>query len=98
MNSGAWLASTPLRHWPSDPEIRDEILADWEEPYGDRRQDIALIGEAFNEMEVRRLLKNALVTEEEFLLGPEAWQRWPDQLRDWSRDLDEDEQAPEDLH
>ncbi|HRK09117.1 MAG TPA: GTP-binding protein [Pseudobdellovibrionaceae bacterium] len=98
MNSGAWLASTPLRHWPSDPEIRDEILSDWEEPYGDRRQDIALIGEAFNEMEVRRLLKNALVTEEEFLLGPEAWQRWPDQLRDWSRDLDEDEQESNDLH
>ncbi len=98
MNSGAWLASTPLRHWPSDPEERDEILADWEEPYGDRRQDIALIGENFNEMEVRRLLKSTLVTEEEFLLGPEAWQRWPDQLRDWSRDLEEEEPEAGDLH
>ncbi|CAN5702752.1 hypothetical protein BH10BDE1_BH10BDE1_02360 [soil metagenome] len=88
--AGAWMAATPMREWPEDPLEREDIMADWVPPYGDRRQEIAIMGFELNEFELRRSFKACLLTDEEFELGPEGWAKWPDPLPDWSVDSGDD--------
>lgn len=88
--SGAWMAATPMREWPDDPIEREEIMADWVPPYGDRRQEICIIGFELNEFELRKSFKSCMLTDEEFALGPEAWAKWADPLPDWSVEDGED--------
>ncbi|MDZ4081463.1 MAG: GTP-binding protein [Bdellovibrionales bacterium] len=92
-STGAWWAATPMRDWPDDPLEREEIMADWIAPHGDRRQEFSIIGFHLNEMELRRELKNCLLSDEEFSAGPEAWALIEDPLPDWNlieEDLEDD--------
>lgn len=93
---GAWMAATPMREWPEDPAERDAIMEQWEQPYGDRRQEFAIMGFALNEMQLRRELKACLLTDEELGAGPAAWSRWSDPLPDWSGDPIDN--APDEIH
>ena len=88
--SGAWMAATPMREWPDDPLERDQIMSEWVPPYGDRRQEICIIGFDLNEFEIRKSFKACLLTDEEFQLGPEIWAKWADPLPDWSVEERED--------
>lgn len=88
--AGAWMAATPMREWPDDPIEREEIMADWVPPYGDRRQEIAILGFDLNELELRRGFKNCMLTDEEFAQGPDIWTKWSDPLPDWSVDGGDD--------
>lgn len=92
-NSGAWWAATPMKDWPDDPIERDEIMADWLPPYGDRQQEFAIIGLDLQELEIRRKLKSALLTDEEFEQGPLSWAKWEDPLPDWNPIADESEES-----
>lgn len=83
-SAGAWMAATPMGEWPDDPAEREEIMAEWVPPHGDRRQEIAILGFQLNELELRRAFKHCMLTDEEFALSPEEWARWPDTLPDWS--------------
>ncbi len=83
-STGAWWAATPMREWPEDPLAREEIMSDWLPPYGDRRQEFAIIGFDLSEMELRRDLKHCLLTDDEFQAGPEAWSLLDDPLPDWN--------------
>ncbi len=49
------------------------MLRDFDGPYGDRRQEIVMIGLRFDHDVVTKLLDSCLVTEEEFGKGPEFW-------------------------
>lgn len=90
VSAGAWMAATPMGEWPEDPEDRAEIMEEWIPPYGDRRQEFAMMGFDFNELELRRSFKNCLLTDAEFEQGPEQWSRWTDSLPDWSVDAGDD--------
>lgn len=93
-NSGAWWAATPMKEWPDDPMERDEIMADWIPPYGDRQQEFAVIGLNLQELEIRRQLKRALLTDEEFEQGPAVWNQWEDPLPDWNPVADDEDPDP----
>ncbi len=84
--AGAWMAATPMREWPEDPIEREEIMAEWVAPYGDRRQELTIMGYDLNELELRRAFKSCMLTDEEFALGPEQWAKWPDPLPEWTLD------------
>lgn len=86
MAAGAWMAATPMREWPEDPVDREEIMAEWVAPYGDRRQELSIIGYNLNELEIRRAFKACMLTDEEFALGPEQWAKWRDPLPEWTFD------------
>jgi hypothetical protein len=49
-----------------------------QEPYGDRRQEIVMIGIGMDKSRLTAMLDAALLTDEEFALGPEAWSAFPD--------------------
>ena len=54
-----------LASWPDDSDIRASILADFAEPWGDRRQELVFIGEKLNEAVLRERFDRCLLTDRE---------------------------------
>ncbi len=76
---GHWWASAPEAQWPQDAESKAWILKNWEEPYGDRRQELVWIGQNLPRAEMEAALMGCLLRPDEAKLGPAAW---PKRLRD----------------
>ncbi len=45
---GTWWASVPMHRWPDDERAHAYAKANWAEPFGDRRQEIVVIGAGIN--------------------------------------------------
>jgi G3E family GTPase len=88
---GQWWASGGKERWPpaGDPQ-RSEIEAIWEEPYGDRLNELVFIGRDLNRAAIEKAFAACLLTPQELAGGMAAWRRLPDPFPDWSRE-DEDE-------
>ena len=76
--AGTWWCTAPREYWPVDQESKDWILEKFVEPYGDRRQEIVLIGVGLDRPKLEALLSEALLTDEEFEAGPEVWKHYKD--------------------
>ncbi len=81
--AGEWIASQPKDLWPDDPEGRAELERDWQEPWGDRRQEIVLIGAGIDRAALTAMLDVALLTDDEMARGPKAWARMRDPVPSW---------------
>ena len=77
---GLWWVAVPAERWPKDPEQRREIKSRWRSPYGDRRQEIVLIGQDLDRAALERRLESCLLTDTEMAGGVGAWARLPDPL------------------
>jgi len=64
------------------PQVQ-QILNDFVEPYGDRRQELVIIGENIDEKKVTKILDDCLLTEAEFKKGPKEWRKLKDSLPKW---------------
>jgi hypothetical protein len=69
---GKWRCEIPRKEWSDDPEVIKAILADFEEPWGDRRQEIVMIGTEMRSGGEKRLQK-AL---DACLLDDQEWAQW----------------------
>ncbi|MDQ8728402.1 zinc metallochaperone GTPase ZigA [Bradyrhizobium sp. LHD-71] len=81
---GFWWANIPEKQWPNDPAWQQSLKRNWNDFYGDRRQEIVFIGTDMDEDAIRRRLDECLVT------GPpgmrkSAWERLPDPFPVWRR-------------
>ncbi|MFC3123817.1 zinc metallochaperone GTPase ZigA [Pseudoroseomonas globiformis] len=83
--AGFWFAAVPESRWPTDPEWRAEVLRNWVEPHGDRRQEIVFIGVELDEAALRRALDACLLTDGEMRGGPKAWGQLLDPFPAWRR-------------
>lgn len=83
---GEWWASVPGDEWPRDNESRQEIQRQWEQPHGDRRQEIVIIGVEMDEAALRTMLDVCLLTEQEMQLDQSAWQQSADEFGAWDDD------------
>jgi len=81
--AGRWWAVAPRERWPEDADSRAWIESKWAEPFGDRRQEVVLIGVQLDEPYTRALLDTCLLTDEELAMGAEAWAAWPDPFPEW---------------
>ena len=81
-----WWAVLPREQWPKDPENRAWIESKWSEPFGDRRQEVVMIGIGLDEARTRSFLDGCLLTDEEFEAGPETWESLPDPFPEWQLD------------
>ncbi len=80
---GGWWASVPKERWPTHPDALGEVAAKWQEPWGDRRQELVFIGHGMDEAGLRAALDAALVDAREFT--PKVWADLPDPFPGWRR-------------
>lgn len=75
---GTWWTTVEEDEWPDEPDIRDQIREMFDGDYGDRRQEIVLIGSGFDESTLRAALDTCLLTDDELAAGEFIWQTYPD--------------------
>ncbi len=71
--AGRWWATVPREHWPK--AHLGWIEARWQEPFGDRRQELVFIGVDLDQAALTAKLDQALLTEDELAQGPESWSK-----------------------
>jgi len=81
--AGRFWAAMPDEHWPDDLEWRARILEKWDEPWGDRRQEIVFIGQDMDVDAASAALDSCLLTEAEEQVGPDGWRSFPDPFPRW---------------
>jgi G3E family GTPase len=84
--AGMWYAALPEDEWPEDEETRAQIQNDWQEPWGDRRQELVFIGVEVDEAALRKRLEAALLTPKELEAGPSRWAKLKDPFPAWTED------------
>jgi G3E family GTPase len=80
---GIWWAAVPKERWPDDKETLEGIWSQWEKPFGDRRQEIVIIGQNLDQAALTAMLDAALVTDLELKLGQPGWDRFKDPFAEW---------------
>jgi G3E family GTPase len=82
--AGMWWIATPSEYWPEDAESFQHIKSRWQEPYGDRQQELVIIGMQMDKTALTAQFDACLLTEEEVALGMEAWETLPDPFPKWA--------------
>jgi G3E family GTPase len=85
---GPWLATLDASEWDLDPAERADVERRWHPRWGDRRQELVLIGVDVDHDDVLARLDATLLDDDELAAGPEVWCRWPDPLPEWVLDHD----------
>jgi len=80
---GNWWIATPRNDYPNAPELLAEIESAMQGEYGDRRQELVVIGADMDEATVRKALDDCLLTDEEYNAGVAAWKAYPDPFEEW---------------
>ncbi|MEN3942318.1 zinc metallochaperone GTPase ZigA [Prosthecobacter sp. SYSU 5D2] len=80
---GFFWSAVDRAEWPQDAQSLAEIQANSREPYGDRRQEIVIIGRHMDKEVLHAQFEACLLTEEEYAAGPDAWKNLPDPFPQW---------------
>lgn len=73
-----WWVALPQEEWPEDAEQRAEIESAWDPIYGDRRQELVLIGIGMDREALTLRLDRCLLTDEELALDFAGWKTLED--------------------
>jgi G3E family GTPase len=80
---GLWWASLPKTRWPGAGPGLEEIQSKWQEPWGDRRQELVFIGTGMDQAALTAALDEALVADDS--LQPGRWAGLADPFPVWQR-------------
>ena len=58
---GYWWIAVPKQHWPDHPDWKRHFERNWDEVWGDRRQELVFIGIGMDEAAIRAALDACLV-------------------------------------
>lgn len=67
--AGFWWAATPKEYWPQELNQLKEIKNRWQDPFGDRQQELVMIGINMNKDALIAEFDRCLLTPTEMLLG-----------------------------
>jgi len=81
--AGIWWAALPREDWPEEPEALMRMQETWREPYGDRRQELVLIGHEAQLASLTRQLDACLLNAAEFARPVKEWTTFPDPFPEW---------------
>jgi G3E family GTPase len=77
--AGYWYRALDKSHWPTDSEALKAIEKNWQEPWGDARQEIVIIGKEMDQADLTQKLNACLLTQKEFAdLDDETIRNLPD--------------------
>jgi G3E family GTPase len=79
-----WWAAMEKSKWPQDPLLRRELDESWQEPWGDRRQEIVFIGVDMDKDWLTTELDRCLISDAELLLAEAGWQEFCDPFPNWT--------------
>ena len=82
-----WYGAVPVEQWSMLPGRLMETMQHWEEPYGDRRQELLLLGPGLDEAALVKALNRCLLNDEEFSDGPASWQNFKDPFPDFDAEM-----------
>ncbi len=78
--AGFWWAAAP----PEEQAKARRHIPDWHPQFGDRKQELAIIGIDMNERALRRRLDACLLTDDEMRGGVASWRDFPDPFPRWA--------------
>ena len=76
--AGFWWSAAGKDEWPEDQDSIDDIKSTMIGPHGDRHQALVFIGHGIDQDRITELLDRCLVTDDEFVQGPEVWAGFKD--------------------
>ena len=82
---GTWWASVPKVRWPDHESSREWIRTHWQEPWGDRRQEIVFIGAGIDWSALKKRLDQCLISASG-VSGPDDLPDYPDPFPIWRRE------------
>lgn len=80
-----WSAPLPTVDLVDDPREHASMAKQWHVQWGDRRQEMAVIGVGLDEQLARSALDACLLTDQELAAGPSSWMRLADPFPEWVR-------------
>ncbi len=85
---GIWWVSIPKNQWPQHPEWEKILEKNWDDTYGDRRQEIVFIGSNMDEAEIRKKLDECLVDDKtDGELNIDGWSDFKDPFPSWKQEV-----------
>ena len=81
---GTWWASVPQEKWPDHGSVEAYLRDHWQEPWGDRRQEIVFIGAGIDWPALKARLDACLVPDVA-TTGPDNLPEYPDPFPIWRR-------------
>ena len=81
---GTWWATVPKDRWPDDATAQSYMEQHWQEPWGDRRQEIVFIGAGIDWPAITAKLDAALIPEG-IANSPDELPDFPDTFPQWHR-------------
>lgn len=83
--AGMFWGAIPQDEWPQDEDYLESIQEKWQEPYGDRRQELVFIGQNIDQDGLCQWLDECLLTDDELQAGKIFWQTLTDPFPAWDR-------------
>ncbi|WP_024302828.1 zinc metallochaperone GTPase ZigA [Pseudogulbenkiania sp. MAI-1] len=80
---GLWWAAVDNADWPDDEESLAMIRERWDETFGDRQQEIVLIGMGMDQVALTAAFDRCLLSDEELAMPFEALRTMPDPFPAW---------------
>ena len=75
---GSWYVARPETEWPDDEAEHRRIEGSWDAEFGDRTQELVVIGRHMDQISLTSMLDECLLTDEEWRQGLAAWSRAED--------------------
>ncbi|MDC7690475.1 zinc metallochaperone GTPase ZigA [Vogesella indigofera] len=80
---GLWWDAVDRADWPDDAESRALIASRWQEPWGDRQQELVLIGIDMDVAALTAAFDACLLSDAELAAGAQSWAGLADPFEPW---------------